>query len=236
MAGFDKMKSMKSILCVEDNAEIRILVEASLEPLRVVSVGSIREAREALGKESFSLIILDLELPDGDGLKFMTELNSDSASTPNVPVFILTGKSDTANKVIAFSLGVEDFVSKPFDPVELRARVNAKLRKLETLQDSRDVIKIKDLSIHLPQQRVYLTKGHAQEEISLTSLEFKLLTTFARAPERVFSRNTLLDHVWGSSTHITDRTVDTHVGHLRKKLGKSCVRIETVINEGYRLV
>src|ERR1700733_13936920 len=146
---------MKSILCVEDNAEIRILVEASLEPLRVLSVGTIQEAREALARESFELLILDLELPDGDGMKFMTELSSKSSPFSHIPVFILTGKSDTANKVIAFSLGVEDFVSKPFDPVELRARVNAKLRKQDTLQDSRDVIKIKDLSIHLPQQRVY---------------------------------------------------------------------------------
>lgn len=227
---------MKSILLVEDNAEIRILVEASLEPLRVLSVGSIREAREALERETFHLLILDLELPDGDGMKFMTELNSKNSPYSHIPIFILTGKSETANKVIAFSLGVEDFVSKPFDPVELRARVNAKLRKLETLQDSRDVIKIKDLSIQLPQQRVYLLKDGGQEEISLTSLEFKLLITFARHPERVFSRDVLLDQVWGSTTHITDRTVDTHVGHLRKKIAKSAVRIETVINEGYRLV
>lgn len=222
---------MKSILLIEDNAEIRILVEASLEPLRVFHVGTIAEARSILEREDFQLIILDLGLPDGDGLKFMTELSSKSST----PVFILTGKSDTANKVIAFSLGVEDFITKPFDPVELRARVNAKLRKLENQQDEREIIKIKDLSIHLARQRVYLIKESNQEEVSLTSLEFKLLTTFAKAPERVFSRDQLLDQVWGSATHITDRTVDTHIGHLRKKIGNSNVRIETVINEGYRL-
>jgi len=222
---------MKHILLVEDNAEIRILVEASLDPLRVVHVGTISEARAILDRENFQLIILDLGLPDGDGLKFMTELSAKSAT----PVFILTGKSDTANKVIAFSLGVEDFITKPFDPVELRARVNAKLRKFENQQDEREVIKVKDLTIHLARQRVFLARGQEQEEISLTSLEFKLLTTFAKAPERVFSRDQLLDQVWGSTTHITDRTVDTHIGHLRKKISQSAVRIETVINEGYRL-
>jgi DNA-binding response OmpR family regulator len=223
---------MKSILLIEDNAEIRILVEASLEPLRVVPVGTIAEARSILDREEFQLIILDLGLPDGDGLKFMTELSTKSST----PVFILTGKSDTANKVIAFSLGVEDFITKPFDPVELRARVNAKLRKFESQQDEREIIRIKDLSIHLARQRVYLVKDtNQQEEIALTSLEFKLLTTFARAPEIVFSRDQLLDQVWGSATHITDRTVDTHIGHLRKKIANSNVRIETVINEGYRL-
>jgi DNA-binding response OmpR family regulator len=226
---------MKSILLIEDNAEIRILVEASLDPLRVAHVGTIAEARSILDRENFHLIILDLGLPDGDGLKFMTELNNSKTGQPSTPVFILTGKSDTANKVIAFSLGVEDFITKPFDPVELRARVNAKLRKLENQQDEREIIKIKDLAIHLTRQRVYLVKDSNQEEIPLTSLEFKLLTTFARAPERVFSRDQLLDQVWGSATHITDRTVDTHVGHLRKKIAASHVRIETVINEGYRL-
>lgn len=222
---------MKNILLVEDNAEIRILVEASLEPHRVVHVGTIGEARTILDRENFHLIILDLGLPDGDGLKFMTELSTKSST----PVFILTGKSDTANKVIAFSLGVEDFITKPFDPVELRARVNAKLRKFENQQDEREIIKVKDLTIHLARQRVFQTKDSTQEEIPLTSLEFKLLTTFAKAPERVFSREQLLDQVWGSSTHITDRTVDTHIGHLRKKISQSAVRIETVINEGYRL-
>lgn len=222
---------MKNVLLIEDNAEIRILVEASLDPLNVVHVGTISEARTVLDRDVFQLIILDLGLPDGDGLKFMTELSAKSST----PVFILTGKSDVANKVIAFSLGVEDFITKPFDPVELRARVNAKLRKFENQQDEREIIKVKDLTIHLTRQRVYLAREQNQEEINLTSLEFKLLTTFAKSPERVFSRNQLLDQVWGSSTHITDRTVDTHVGHLRKKIGQSGVRIETVINEGYRL-
>lgn len=222
---------MKNILLVEDNAEIRILVEASLDPLRVVHVGTISEARATLDRELFQLIILDLGLPDGDGLKFMTELSTKSTT----PVFILTGKSDTANKVIAFSLGVEDFITKPFDPVELRARVNAKLRKFENQKDEREIIKVRDLTIDLARQRVFLTREQNQEEVALTSLEFKLLTTFAKAPERVFSRDQLLDQVWGSSTHITDRTVDTHIGHLRKKISHSTVRIETVINEGYRL-
>jgi DNA-binding response OmpR family regulator len=230
-----KLRAMKSILCVEDNAEIQILVEASLAPLQVNHAGTISDARALLAKQKFDLLILDLELPDGDGLKFLTELNGHTQKLADTPVFILTGKSETANKVIAFSLGVEDFISKPFDPIELRARVTAKLRKLENSQELKDTIKIKDLTIQLGQQRVFLANGAGQEEIGLTSLEFKLLTTFARAAERVLSRDHLLDVVWGSSTHITDRTVDTHVAHLRKKISASQAKIETVINEGYRL-
>lgn len=230
---------MKTILCIEDNAEIRILVEASLAPLTVVLAGKIAEARSLLQTRRFDLIILDLELPDGDGLKFLTELSAPGTTlaeaASQTPIFILTGKAETANKVIAFSLGAEDFIAKPFDPMELRARVTAKLRKHDTLKEQKEFIKIADLRIHLDQQRVHLVKNNELEEIPLTSIEFKLLTTFAKSPERVFSRDQLLDLIWGSSTHITDRTVDTHVGHLRKKLSASRIKIETVINEGYRL-
>ena len=226
---------MKSILCIEDNPEIQILVEGSLSHYRVVPVSTLSEAKVRIDTEKFALVILDLELPDGDGLKFMSQ----NASHPNLksaPVIVLTGKSETANQVIAFSLGVEDFVAKPFDPLVLRARVDAKIRKTEAVADRDSNLRLKDLLIDIPKQRVYRTTASGQEAINLTSIEFKLLVTFGRAPERVFSRNQLLDEVWGNGVAITDRTVDTHVGHLRKKISDSQVKIETVINEGYRLV
>lgn len=221
---------MKSILCVEDNAEIQILVQAALDQHQVTPATQIAEARDLLAQQTFDLVILDVELPDGDGLKFLAELGDNTTKTP---VFMLTGKSETANKVIAFSLGAEDFVAKPFDVLELRARVNAKLKRLERSHDERSLLKIKDLSIDVAKQRVFL---NGSTSIALTSLEFRLLMTLAKAPDRVFSREQLLDKVWGSDVSITDRTVDTHIGHLRKKIAASKVKIETVVNEGYRLV
>ena len=224
---------MKSILCVEDNAEIQILVEAALDQHRVTLARTLSEAKAALKKQTFDLAILDLELPDGDGMKFLAEIGEDA----EIPVFILTGRTETANKVIAFSLGVDDFISKPFDPLELRARVNAKLKKSATAQDQQTVLKLKDLTIDVEKQRVTIVKPQGPpENVSLTSIEFRLLLTFARAPDRVFSRAQLLDKVWGSDIAVTDRTVDTHVGHLRKKIQPSAVKIETVLNEGYRLL
>lgn len=225
---------MKSILCIEDNAEIQILVEAALDQHRVTLAKTLGEAKAALKKQTFDLVILDLELPDGDGMKFLAEIGEGRET----PVFILTGRSETANKVIAFSLGVDDFISKPFDPLELRARVNAKLKKTASAQDQQAVMKLKDLTIDVEKQRVTIVKGAsaAPENVSLTSIEFRLLLTFARSPDRVFSRAQLLDKVWGSDIAVTDRTVDTHVGHLRKKIGASVVKIETVLNEGYRLL
>lgn len=222
---------MKTILCVEDNAEIQILVEAALDQHRVTLASTLADAKTLLKKQTFDLVILDLELPDGDGMKFLTEIGD------SVPVFILTGKTETANKVIAFSLGVDDFIAKPFDPLELRARVNAKMKKTATAHDQQAVMKFKDLTIDVEKQRVTIVKpAGAPGTISLTSIEFRLLLTFARSPDRVFSRTQLLDKVWGSDIAVTDRTVDTHVGHLRKKISGSNVKIETVLNEGYRLL
>ena len=224
---------MKNILCVEDNPEIQILVEAALDQHQLTLASTLAEAKASLKKQTYDLVILDLELPDGDGMKFLAEIGQDG----EIPVFILTGRTETANKVIAFSLGVDDFISKPFDPLELRARVNAKLKKTATAQDQQAVLKLKDLTIDVEKQRVSIAKGTgAPENVSLTSIEFRLLLTFARSPDRVFSRAQLLDKVWGSDIAVTDRTVDTHVGHLRKKIGTSNVKIETVLNEGYRLL
>ena len=226
---------MKSILCVEDNPEVRILVESALDSYNVVHATTLAEANKQLGGSRFSLVILDLELPDGDGMKFLTGM-SQSADWRALPIFILTAKSDTANKILAFSVGADDFISKPFDPLELRARVNAKIRKSETSQDNADTVKVGSLTISIPNQTVSIAAAGRRESVDLTSLEFRLLLTFARAPERVFSRERLLDEVWGRDTHITDRTVDTHIAHLRKKITDSNVRIETVVGEGYRLV
>jgi len=114
--------------------------------------------------------------------------------------------------------------------------VDARIRKAEAQRSMKDTIRLRDLTISISRQRVQLVTPTGYELIPLTSLEFKLLHVLARSPDRVFSRAKLLDLVWGAETNITDRTVDTHIGHLRKKLAKSAVKIETVINEGYRLV
>lgn len=226
---------MKSILCVEDNPEIQILVEAALDHLQVVPAITLAQAKAILQIQNFDLVILDLELPDGDGMKFLASLGPKGEGA-EVPVFILTSRADTANKVIAFSLGVDDFLTKPFDPLELKARVDSKLKKIETRKEKIDHLKLKDLTIDVQAQRVYVNSGAVPETVNLTSLEFRILLTLARSPDRVFTRSQLLDKVWGSDVSITDRTVDTHVGHLRKKLSPSKVRIETVLNEGYRLI
>src|SRR3984885_3989077 len=224
---------MRNMLVIEDNAEMRILVEAALDEYQLTFSTTLKDAKEALNKKRFELILLDLGLPDGDGMKFLAEL-SGQPETKDIPVIVLTGKSETVNKVMAFSIGAEDFVSKPFDPLELKARVAAKLRKSEKQQQLAEVLRIGDLKIDVLKQKVWIQKPVELEAVDLTTLEFKLLLNFVRAPERVFTRDFLLNEVWGMNVSVTDRTVDTHVGHLRKKLAGSRTKIETVIGTGYR--
>jgi DNA-binding response OmpR family regulator len=229
---------MREILIVEDSPEIKILLESTLSDYALHFCSTLKDAKESLELRKFQLIMLDIGLPDGDGLKFLAELST-SPSTKNVPVMILSSKTETSNKIMAFSIGAEDFISKPFDPLELQARVAAKLKKIDRAQSRSEVVRVGDLTIDFIKQKSSLSPDGVNtppENLDLTTLEFKLLSVFARAPERVFSREQLLNEVWGSEINITDRTVDTHVGHLRKKIVKSKVKIETVVGAGYRLV
>lgn len=222
---------MREILVVEDSPEIKILLESSLNEYALHFCTTLKEAREVVAHHTFQLIMLDIGLPDGDGLKFLAELST-IPQTKNVPVMILSSKTETSNKIMAFSVGAEDFISKPFDPLELQARVAAKLKKMDRAQSRAEMVRIGDLSIDFIKQKAVLNN----ETLDLTTLEFKLLSYFARAPERVFSREQLLNEVWGSDVNITDRTVDTHIGHLRKKIANSNMKIETVVGSGYRMV
>ncbi len=227
---------MRNVLVIEDNAEMRILVEAALDEYQLAFSSTLKEAKDNLRTNKFDLILLDLGLPDGDGLKFLAELSGQSKSK-DTPVIILSGKSETVNKVMAFSIGAEDFVSKPFDPLELKARVAAKLRKAEKQQGLAENLRAGDLKIDVLKQKVWIVDGQEKAEgVDLTTLEFKLLLNFVRAPERVFTREFLLNEVWGMNVSVTDRTVDTHIGHLRKKLAHSQCKIETVIGSGYRFL
>lgn len=223
---------MRRILVIEDNPEMRLLVRSCLDKLEVEEAEDLSSAKKMVQESPFDLIILDLHLPDGDGSRFLAEIQAEE-NLRHIPVFVLTGKSDTMDKVLAFSIGAEDFITKPFDPLELKARIQAKLRKLDLDDSKKEQIVIEDLKINTARQRVWVKD--IKEPISLTSIEYRILLMLTRNRDRVISRTKFLDEIWGNEISVTDRTVDTHIGHLRKKIGTSKVKIETVIGEGYRL-
>jgi len=174
--------------------------------------------------------VLDLMLPGMDGLEVTRVLKSDP-HTRSIPIIMLTAKGEEADIVAGLELGADDYVTKPFSPRVLTARVRAVLRRGRAAEaESPDVIRFEDLVIHPGRHQVF-SRGR---EINLTLTEFGILTYLARRPGWVFTRSQIVDAVKGADYFVTDRSVDVQVAGLRKKLGDAGSRIETVRGVGYR--
>lgn len=175
------------------------------------------------------LIILDLMLPEISGLEVCRRLRSEP-STRHIPIIMLTAKGAEADRVVGLELGADDYVTKPFSPRELAARVRAVLRRTIDSPDQREVIHCGALTID--QARFEAT--YDGEVLPLTRIELSLLRFMAQRPDRALSRQEIIDHVLGKSALITDRNVDVHVASIRKKLGPGHEHIQTVRGVGYR--
>jgi DNA-binding response OmpR family regulator len=202
---------MARILVVEDDADIAagIADDLELEGYEVEVVGDGETALRRAGDSSFDLILLDIMLPGRDGFDVCRVLRR---SGSKIPILMLTARTQEAEKVLGLELGADDYVTKPFSPMELRARIKALLRRA---QDSvSGVLRFDELEVDI--DRFELRRSG--KPVDLTHLEFKLLATLARHRGRVFTRDQLLDRVWGEDTFVTDRAVDTHIANLRKKI------------------
>ena len=221
------------ILVVEDEPDINKTVSYNLanEGFHPLSALNLKEADDQLASNKISLIILDLMLPDGSGLDFCKTLKS-SNIYKNIPIIIVTAKGDEVDKVVGFELGADDYVTKPFSVRELMLRIKAILKR--NVQDgtpnSSAAFSFEGLSINDDSHEVFVNNV----EINLTALEFKLLKHLVDRRGRVQTRNQLLEEVWGYSSHVTTRTVDTHVKRLREKLKEMGKHIQTIRGVGYR--
>ncbi len=220
------------ILVVDDEEDILELVTYNLdqEGYKVISVTSGEEALKQTRTRVPDLIILDLMLPGVDGLDVCRQLKNDSR-TAHIPIVMLTAKGEESDIVIGLELGADDYITKPFSPKVLLARVKAVLRrkKGEPIGET-DVIKIGDLMIH-PGRYEVMVKG---KHVKLTSTEFRILHFMARRPGWVFTRYQIVDAARGEDVAVTDRSVDFHITSLRRKLGPCSDYIETVWGVGYR--
>jgi two-component system, OmpR family, phosphate regulon response regulator PhoB len=226
---------MSKILLVDDAKDIHMILNAVFdEDQIIVSAFDLKHATQLLEKEVFDLILLDIVLPDGDGLEFCAKLRAQS-STKDIPVIFLSGKSDLSAKSIGFSLGAEDYIVKPFEPLEVKLRCTAKLKKYEVKKYKETQFKIGDLRFEIPSQRVFLKNDLTEELLNLTPTGFKLLLYLARNESQVLSREQIINAVWGAGTFIVDRTVDTHVGSIRKRLTTANLSIQSVHGQGYKL-
>lgn len=222
-----------SILLVEDSKEIyRMVSQALAGPLVDLDwADTIAQAEKEVSTKSYDIILLDIELPDGSGLELCSKIQ---ALHPEVPIFFLTSHSDLSEKVLGFSAGADDYITKPFNSLELKARVEAKLKKLEIIKKSADFLKWKEIEIDKASQEVRIYIDGKFETAELTALEFKLLTYFANRKGEVIERDTMLNDIWGQDVHVYSRSVDTHVSKLRKKLGPVASIIESVHGAGYK--
>jgi len=222
----------QTILVVEDEGDILELITVNLtrEGLRVIGVATGEEGLEAAREEAPDLIVLDIMLPGMDGLEVCRALRADSR-TQSVPVVMLTAKGEEADVVRGLELGADDYVTKPFSPKVLAARIRSVLRRqAEASAAEGGVLRIHDLVIH-PGRHEVLVGG---EPVGLTAGEFRLLQFLARRPGWVFTRSQIVQAVRGDGYPVTERSVDVQVFGLRKKLGEAEEYIETVRGVGYR--
>ena len=220
------------ILIIEDEPDIRKTLEYNIsrEGYKVVCASSLSEGKEQINSSDFSLILLDLMLPDGSGLDLCREIKSDKDKS-STPIIILTAKDDEVDKVVGFELGADDYVTKPFSVRELILRIKAVLKrgaeKKETLEVQRQ---FGELTMDIDSHEVFVNN----EQIILTALEFRLLRQLVDRRGRVQSRDQLLSDVWGYSSEVTTRTVDTHIKRLREKLGTMGKYVQTIRGVGYK--
>ena len=221
------------ILVVDDEAGIRELVGSYLrnEGFEVDEAVSGEEALDRFGQGAHDLVLLDLRLPGMGGLDVLREIRR----TSEVYVIVLTARADETDKLIGLEAGADDYITKPFSPRELVARVRAVLRRRRDGETDDDVIRFDGLTIDIGRHEVRVGDGLAE----LTSLEFELLAALAEAPGRVFTRRQLIERVWGWDFYGDERLVDVHIGNLRKAIGDAADEprfVGTVRGVGYKCV
>ena len=230
------MQAVK-ILVVDDEAPIRDMLRMALElqDFEVLEASDTRQAYQEIIDHSPHLVLLDWMLPGGSGVQFLQRLRKEDL-TKQLPVIMVTAKHDDDNKVQGLENGADDYVTKPFVPKELIARINAVLRRSGTLTPDA-IITVGGLKLDMACHQVIID----DQVVDMGPTEFKMLAFFMSHPERVYSRGQLLDHVWGGNVYIEERTVDVHIRRLRKALEPTHQDqfnygdlIQTVRGAGYR--
>jgi two-component system phosphate regulon response regulator PhoB len=222
----------ENVLVVEDEEDILELVRYNLTKngYKVTCVTTGEDAIKAVRTKLPDLVLLDLMLPGVDGFEVCNAIKRDP-KTSHIPIVMLTAKSEETDIVSGLELGADDYITKPFSPRVLIARIKAVLRRKSKAEvDRNEVIKLKDIVIH-PGRHEVVVKG---KNIDLTSTEFRILQFLARRPGWVFTRQQIIDQARGDEYPVTDRSIDVHVVGLRKKLGSYGKLIETVRGVGYR--
>ncbi|MFG1496979.1 phosphate regulon transcriptional regulator PhoB [Saccharospirillum sp. HFRX-1] len=221
----------RSILIVDDESAIREVIAAALEMAgyRTLEAADATEAHALVVDQKPDLILLDWMMPQVSGIELARRLKRDPL-TAEIPIIMLTAKGEEDHKITGLEAGADDYITKPFSPRELVARLKAVLRRA-TPAGVDEPIEIQGLTLDPASHRVYDASG----ELSMGPTEFRLLQFFMSHPERAYTRSQLLDQVWGGNVYVDERTVDVHIRRLRKALGSPHeALVQTVRGTGYR--
>ena len=224
----------RKIVVIEDEPDIVEVISYNLkrEGYNVLAVDRGDESINLIRNQSPSLIILDLMLPGMDGLSVCRQLKSDPIVN-DIPVIIISAKGEESDIVVGLELGADDYLTKPFSPRELLARVKAVLRRGQVKESqSKERIVLQNLTIDVARHEVRVD----DEMVSLTATEFKILHQLAAHPGRAFTREQLLNRVLGMGVVVVDRNIDVHIRSVRKKLGDAAQLIQTIRSVGYRIL
>ncbi|MEY3219415.1 MAG: hypothetical protein RIT27_772 [Pseudomonadota bacterium] len=220
------------ILIVEDEAPIREMLRIALNRagFNIIEAADAQQAHAHIFEQLPMLILLDWMLPATNGIEFANRLKKDNF-TKDIPIIMLTAKTEEADKIRGLEIGADDYITKPFSPRELIARIKAVLRRAAP-DNAADCLTIKNLKLFLNEHRLTID----DHDIHMGPTEFRLLHFFMTHQDRVYSRAQVLDHVWGGNVYIEERTVDVHIRRLRKSLEEQGYDslVQTVRGVGYR--
>lgn len=223
---------MANILVVEDLHESFVLIKLAVDSHhQIFWAESITKAKEIYSGD-IDLILLDVGLPDGDGFEFCYWVRTQTQS-PQTPIIFVSGRDSVENRIAGFSIGGDDYISKPFNIIELKTRLEAKLRRLET--EKKLIMDFHGVRADLHRQTAQILHDGILVDLDLTPLEFKILNLLLNEPNKVLSRDEILNRIWGQNVYVYPRSVDTHVSKLRKKLQTKGYLIKSVHGVGYRL-
>jgi len=223
---------MSKILFVEDSPEVYAQINLALgSTAEITWVKTLADAEKEIANNKFELLLLDIGLPDGNGIDFCSKVHM---ANPKQAIFMITAHNDLSEKVLGFTAGADDYIIKPFNSLELKARVEARLKKIQ-LQDKLSTVSEWDqLKVDKNKQRVSVLENGEFSNIDLTHIEFKLLTYLSDREEVVVPRDEILNEIWGKEVYVYSRSVDTHISKLRKKLGSASAYIQSVHGTGYK--
>lgn len=224
-------QNKKKILVIDDEIMLLSLLERSLSPdFEVKTASSGRDAARLCEENKFDLLIMDVNMPEADGFQTLSSIrNLDGYRT--IPVLFLSGRNELDSKLLAFELGAKDYIQKPIHTKELKARIRVHLEKAKQ-GEAAQTIDGPLLTFHVEENRVLLKESNAY--VDLTKIECGILKILMENPEKVISRERILETVWGQQLNVLSRTVDAHIKKIRKKLGDAAEVIDSIHGVGYR--